>query len=103
VKISRVWVWFALNLVFTISGILHLVLQRESSRPVVIDTAAVALTTDVSHLLEDAKIGKALKWKSMSYLTKKDAFGENPNDLQARERILLKLDRRDDGFVLAKK
>ncbi|KAI5791286.1 hypothetical protein FPQ18DRAFT_409307 [Pyronema domesticum] len=107
VKVERVWIWFGINLLFTLSGVLHMVLQQSSSRPVVIDTAAVAITTDISRLLDDEGVGKELGWKNMSYVTKEDVFGakrelEYPN-LQARERILLKLEEQEDGFVVTRK
>ncbi|KAI5786040.1 hypothetical protein FPQ18DRAFT_308962 [Pyronema domesticum] len=42
----KVYLWLAANLLFTESAILHFILQATSTRPVVIDPAAVAITTD---------------------------------------------------------
>jgi hypothetical protein len=66
----------------------------------VIDTAAVAIMTDSSQLLKDGEVGKRLGWKSISYDTKEDAFGEK---LEPDKTILLKLERQNDGFALVKK
>jgi hypothetical protein len=68
---------------------------------VVIDTAAVALTTDVSKLLNDKDI-KKLNWRNMSYITKHDTIAYDEHN-QPAERILLKLERGENGFVLARK
>jgi hypothetical protein len=102
VQKERVWIWFALNLLSTLFGALHLILQQNSSRPVVIDTAAVAIMTDASQLLNDEKVGKRLGWKNMSYVTKEDAFAE-AEDNMAGKRILLKMETRNNGFVVVKK
>lgn len=98
---TRLYSWLALNLLFTVSGILHIILQQSSSRPVVIDTAAVALTTDVLKLLNDNDI-KNLNWRNMSYITKHDTITYDEHKKSA-ERILLKLESGDNGFVLARK
>jgi hypothetical protein len=98
----RLFIWLSLNLLFTFTGILHFLLQRKSSRPVIIDTAAAAaLTTDVSKLLNDEGVRK-LNWGKMSYLTKEDSFtaGEKGG---SKDRILLKPERGESGFVLARK
>jgi hypothetical protein len=75
VKAKRVWIWFGINLLFTLSGLLYMVLQQTSSWPVVIDTAAIVITTDISRLLDDEDIEKELGWRNISYVTKEDAFG----------------------------
>lgn len=102
VQKERVWIWFALNLLFTLSGILHLILQQNSSRPVAIDTTSVAIMTDASQLLNDEKVGKRLGWKNMSYMTKEDAFAEAENNM-AGKRILMKMETRNDRFVVVEK
>ncbi|CCX30360.1 Similar to predicted protein [Nectria haematococca mpVI 77-13-4]; acc. no. XP_003042551 [Pyronema omphalodes CBS 100304] len=101
IKKQRLYAWLALNLLFTISGILHLLLERLSSRPIIVDTAAAALTTDVSRLLADPQIAK-LKWRNMSYVTKEDVFGSE-KELCSDNRIRLKLERLGDGFGLSRK
>ncbi|KAI5800777.1 hypothetical protein FPQ18DRAFT_301402 [Pyronema domesticum] len=98
VRRERVVIWTGLNVVFTIAGLLQIWLQRRSSRPVIIDTAAVALTTDVTPLLQDPWV-ESLRWRNMSYLTKEDVYGDGP----IPHRMWLKLDRYKDGFALAKK
>jgi hypothetical protein len=97
--VERVCLWFLLNILFTIAGILHILLQRQSSRPPIIDTAAVAITTDASRLLDDEKV-KDLKWRNMSYVTSEDVFGPKEG---SGEMILLKLEQDGDGFSLVKK
>jgi len=76
VRPERVYAWLAINLLFTISGVLQWLLQQKCERPVVIDTAAVAITTDASQLLTKESKGKELGWRSMSYVTKPDAFDD---------------------------
>jgi hypothetical protein len=100
VKVERVYTWLAFNLLFTISGIMQWVLQMKSKRPVVIDTAAVAIMTDASQLLNHDKVGRELKWRNMSYVTKQDAFSSSQ---RSEDRILLKLERCGDGFAMNKK
>ncbi|KAF8245488.1 hypothetical protein K440DRAFT_634182 [Wilcoxina mikolae CBS 423.85] len=73
VKEARVYAWLGINLLFTISGLLQWMLQIRCKRPVVIDTAAVAITTDASLLYEKSK-GEALEWRKLCYVTKVDAF-----------------------------
>jgi hypothetical protein len=102
IKTSRIYIWLALNLMFTLSGILHIILQSRSSRPVVIDTATVALTTDVSKLLLNDNDIKKLHWNNMSYVTNQDASTYDERNKPA-ERILLKLERGENGFTLTRK
>jgi hypothetical protein len=83
---------------FTTASILHIFLQRQSSRPTIIDTAAVAITTDASRLLNDETVA-GLNWRNMSYVTKEDVVGDGLEP----ERILLKLERNGDAITLAKK
>lgn len=101
VKLERVYLWLILNMSFTISGILHIILQRQSFRPSVIDTAAVAITTDVSRLLDDERV-KKLDWRNMSYVTKED-ISDSGNGVERKRRILLKLESSGDGFAVARK
>lgn len=101
IKTSRVYIWLAFNLMFTLFGILHIILQSRSSHPVVIDTAAVALTTDVSKLLDDDDV-KKLKWKNICFVTNRDASTYDERN-KPTERILLKLERGENGFALARK
>jgi hypothetical protein len=96
IKKERVYVWLALNVLFTTAGVLHIILQQRNSRPVVIDTAAVAITTDASRLL--AKTVDRLRWRSLSYVTKEDVCGFREDGSRPEERILLKLERHGDGF-----
>jgi hypothetical protein len=101
IKKQRLYAWLALNLLFTISGILHLLFERLSSRPIIVDTTAAALTSDVSRLLADPHIAK-LKWRNMSYVTKEDVFGSE-KELRLDNRIRLKRERLGDGFGLSRK
>jgi hypothetical protein len=96
IKKERVYVWLALNVLFTTAGVLHIILQQRNSRPVVIDTAAVAITTDASRLL--AKTVDRLRWRSLSYVTKEDVCGFREDGSRPEERILLQLERHGDGF-----
>lgn len=71
-------------------------LQINCNRPVVIDTAAVAITTDASKLYGEKSMGKELEWKNMAYVTKVDAFGKNK---KSEDRIYLKL---EDGALIGR-
>jgi hypothetical protein len=53
VKADKVYAWLALNMLFTIGGSLHIILQWQSTRSVVIDTVAVAIKMDASRLLDN--------------------------------------------------
>jgi hypothetical protein len=101
VKPERVYLWLILNMSFALSGILHIILQRQSSRPPVIDTAAVVITTDVSRLLDDERVEKS-DWRNMSYVTKEDVSGPGKG-AERKRRILLKLESSGDGFAVARK
>ncbi|KAI5789171.1 hypothetical protein FPQ18DRAFT_306981 [Pyronema domesticum] len=100
---NRLFFWLLINLLFTLSGIMHIILQSTCSRPVIMDTAAVALTTDVSKLLFDPDV-KSRQWRKMSYFTKQnsrmDKDQQKPVD---SEKILLKLERGEDGVQLTRK
>jgi hypothetical protein len=105
VKISQtpLFLWLFTNLLFPLSGVLHIILQSTCSRPVIIDTATVALTTDVSKLLADPDV-KKLQWRNMSYVTKQDAFMDTDQPKTADSgTILLKLGRGEDWFLLKRK
>jgi hypothetical protein len=88
VKRERVYAWLGLNMLLTLSGIIHLWFERKGSRTTIADTAA-ALITDASSLLEDTDIAP-LNWRNMSYLTKEDVFVKG-NDAASYGRILLQL------------
>jgi hypothetical protein len=98
---TRVFSWLVFNLLFTASGILDIILQSTSSRPVIIDTAAVALTTAMSALRQDEDVAQ-LNWRNMSSVSRKDAFTFDEKKKPV-ERILLKLEKGEEGFVLARK
>ncbi|KAI5813976.1 hypothetical protein BZA77DRAFT_372817 [Pyronema omphalodes] len=100
---TLIFLWLFTNLLFTLSGVLHIILQSTCSHPVIIDPAAVALTTDVSKLLADPDVEK-LQWRNMSYVTKKDVSVDTDRSRRADSgRILLKLERGEDGFFLKRK
>lgn len=94
---ARVYTWLALNVLYTIPSLIHIFFESRNPRPTIVDTAAVAVTTDVSKLVADKDVAE-LKWRNMSYVTKEDAFG-----LRKDNRILLKLQLQGSGFGLENK
>jgi hypothetical protein len=66
---SRVWVWFASQILLTVSGVLLVALQRSVTRPVVVDSAAASLMVDPSSVLNEDKSDQTI----MSYVSGQDS------------------------------
>jgi len=66
---SRVWVWFASQILLTVSGVLLVALQWSVTRPVVVDSAAVSLMVDPSSVLNEDKSDQTI----MSYVSGQDS------------------------------
>ena len=65
----RVYVWFALNILLTLSGVLFIFVQRRSQKPLVVDTAVAALLLDTSRVLVNDQRGLC----DLSRLTEEDS------------------------------
>jgi len=65
----RVYVWLALNILLTLSGVLFIFAQRRGEKPLVVDVAIAALLLDTSRVLANDQQGLC----DLSQLTEEDA------------------------------
>jgi hypothetical protein len=65
----RVYVWLALNLLLTLSGLLFIFVQRRGQKPLVVDVAIAALLLDTSRVLANDQHGLC----DLSQLTEEDS------------------------------
>lgn len=70
----RVNLWFIAQLLITVSALLLWCLQRKSQRPIVIDTGAAALMTNVKPVLEKCNDYEELS--KLSYVKASDCHGK---------------------------